>query len=595
MKTWLEDIVTALENLGGQAPLRDIYSEVSKIREQPLPKSWKEVLRATIQYNSPDSEIFRGIEYFRKVDKGIWKISDNPGKKYPDKRKINPGRKRLKERSISKEQDTIPILIKTLKDYRDYSHPDSSSWDKYIYSIFHLLGFKTETINKHLVTLSDLSGNGVSVVVVGIVKPGNSKEEFSDGFAWKDIIRFAASFHQVNWAILTDGLFFDLIDTSNKGSIKTVTSLDLDDILHNLKTREFISFVNNLDRIKRIRTQRSVRKRTQSKKYSKLREWFLEKVGVDSKITLSFAEIEKILKTELPASARKHRPWWGNHYNNPQGYSWISAGWLVDKVDFSNAKVSFRKSKSALYPVFFSKLVTGINEARPGITKIDRTSIENWLSLGSGFSGYTFSWALPRNPVFRVELYIDLGEKKETKRKFDLLHGKSSIIEKEIGEKLDWDRIDSARASRISICKDFNISDTSGDQKTIIDWGVTMMLMFIDVFKPNISNIEDNHHNVYVISLDESVLNDKKFVATNPNYEEGKSCLYVGMTGKTPDERFEEHKRGYKSNKYAEKHGQYLRRKLYEKYNPMSCEEAELMEVDLAEKLRAQGNAVWQN
>ena len=497
MTTWLDDIITAFENLGGQAKVVDLNSEVSKVRTQPLPKSWKDVIRATLQFNSPDSKIFKGIEYFRKVDKVTWKLSDNPGKKHPDTRNINPGGNRLIKRSIPKKQDTIPTLIKTIKDYRDYSHPDSSSWDKYIYSFFHLLGFNTKTINKHLVTISDLSGNDISVAVVGIIKPGNSKEEFSDGFAWRDIIRFAASFYKVNWAILTDGLFFDLLDTRNIRSIQTVTSLDLDDILHNFKTREFINFVNNLDRIKGVKTHRSVQIRTQSKKYSKLREWFLEKSGITSKITLSFAEIEKILKTKLPASARKHRPWWGNHYNNPQGYSWISAGWLVDKVDFSNAKVLFRKSKSALYPSFFSKLVKGINEVRPGITKIDRTSMENWLSLGSGFSGYTFSWALPRNPVFRVELYIDLGEKEETNRKFDLLHGKHSIIEKEIGEELDWDRINSARACRISICKDFNISDTSGDQKAIIDWGVTMMLKFMDVFRSYISIIENNHHNVF--------------------------------------------------------------------------------------------------
>ena len=45
-------------------------------------------------------------------------------------------------------------------------------------------------------------------------------------------------------------------------------------------------------------------------------------------------------------------------------------------------------------------------------------------------------------------------------------------------------------------------------------------------------------HNIYVIELDKEVLSKKKFREANPDYEEGKPCVYVGMTNKTPEERF---------------------------------------------------------
>ena len=104
-----------------------------------------------------------------------------------------------------------------------------------------------------------------------------------------------------------------------------------------------------------------------------------------------------------------------------------------------------------------------------------------------------------------------------------------------------------------------------------------------------------DHHSVYVVELDEAVLRDKKFCAANPNFDPYLSCLYVGMTGLDPEVRFENHKRGYKSNKYVQKYGLHLLPQIYEYYNPMSYEVAAAKEKSLAEELRAEGYAVWWN
>ena len=60
-------------------------------------------------------------------------------------------------------------------------------------------------------------------------------------------------------------------------------------------------------------------------------------------------------------------------------------------------------------------------------------------------------------------------------------------------------------------------------------------------------------YNIYVIELREEVLGNKKFLEKNPNYIPGKQCVYVGMTARSPEERFRQHMTGYKSARIAKR------------------------------------------
>ena len=68
-----------------------------------------------------------------------------------------------------------------------------------------------------------------------------------------------------------------------------------------------------------------------------------------------------------------------------------------------------------------------------------------------------------------------------------------------------------------------------------------------------------------------------------------KPCVYVGMTGLPVEQRFENHKNGYKSAWTVKKYGIRLMPELYEHLNPMPFEAAAQMEKDLSEDLRAEG------
>ncbi|HEV7927367.1 MAG TPA: hypothetical protein VGR14_18590 [Verrucomicrobiae bacterium] len=100
------------------------------------------------------------------------------------------------------------------------------------------------------------------------------------------------------------------------------------------------------------------------------------------------------------------------------------------------------------------------------------------------------------------------------------------------------------------------------------------------------------HHNVYVILLNSAVGKLRKVRATNPKRDPKKPCVYVGMTGLNPRERFVNHKAGIKAASVVKRYGIRLLPELYEHLNPMPYEAAAQMEMDLAEDLRRAGYTV---
>lgn len=110
-------------------------------------------------------------------------------------------------------------------------------------------------------------------------------------------------------------------------------------------------------------------------------------------------------------------------------------------------------------------------------------------------------------------------------------------------------------------------------------------------------------YTVYVIELARKVYTeDRKFRTANPQYNGVLECLYVGMTSKTPQERFAQHKAGTLSKKghdlsaaIVKKYGRYLRPSLYQDIGPLSQTEALKVEKGLTLELRRKGYAVWSN
>jgi hypothetical protein len=101
-------------------------------------------------------------------------------------------------------------------------------------------------------------------------------------------------------------------------------------------------------------------------------------------------------------------------------------------------------------------------------------------------------------------------------------------------------------------------------------------------------------HSIYAVELDPRVWKHRAFRERNPGGA-ASGCLYVGMTGLTPEERFERHRDGTQSGKFVRTYGLRLRHDLVEGFSRLPYRIAACMEPKLAAWLRAQGFAVWQN
>lgn len=82
-------------------------------------------------------------------------------------------------------------------------------------------------------------------------------------------------------------------------------------------------------------------------KYTPLEKYLSDLPESTREITLTFAQIEKILAGKLPPSAHEDRRWWdheteGNHVNTR---AWANAGWKIESLDVNAKWVKFVRAQ----------------------------------------------------------------------------------------------------------------------------------------------------------------------------------------------------------------------------------------------------------
>lgn len=103
-----------------------------------------------------------------------------------------------------------------------------------------------------------------------------------------------------------------------------------------------------------------------------------------------------------------------------------------------------------VYRDFWSEFLPAFHARHAGWSRVKAPPTANWLSLPAGKNGmsYAASYCLPKR--FRIELYVDAGDQDQATRRFDALSERRGEIEKRFGGKLEWERLESRRASRIA-------------------------------------------------------------------------------------------------------------------------------------------------
>jgi predicted transport protein len=145
-------------------------------------------------------------------------------------------------------------------------------------------------------------------------------------------------------------------------------------------------------------------------------------------------------------------------------------------------------SRGEAYRAYFQELIDELREKHK-FTGARVGQPQNWYSFSSGLSGVLYSAVFVMGGKTRVELYIDQGDAEQNKRLFDKLKESQDFIEEEMGEKLEWERLDDKRASRIAIYRPGSIDSDPEELKSIQAWQVEHLLKFKRVLLLGIKKI----------------------------------------------------------------------------------------------------------
>lgn len=230
-------------------------------------------------------------------------------------------------------------------------------------------------------------------------------------------------------------------------------------------------------------------------RYAPLALFLQSLLAEQDKVEMTFEQIEQLIRGDLPRYARVHRSWWANNTNSHvQSLQWLGAGWRVSAVSMSGERVTFTriKEREQAYIEFYSSLLSELRDLGGIPVRTNSADGSSWVVVTrlapegeAELSIVGFSFA--RGGAFRVELYIDQGDKEANKKIFDDLHRQREAIESEIGEELSWERLDQRRASRVAAYRPGSITDDPEALAELRAWAAPTIVKFYEVFKPLIS------------------------------------------------------------------------------------------------------------
>lgn len=146
-------------------------------------------------------------------------------------------------------------------------------------------------------------------------------------------------------------------------------------------------------------------------------------------------------------------------------------GTLSDRAE------DYRAFFQALFDELERQKFTGPRKAQP----------RSFCGFSSGFSGVTYGASFAQRERIRAGLYID-REQQWNKWLFDELHKAKDTLEAELGEELEWERLDHRRASQIAAYGDGTIDDVETLDKTQ-RWMIQRLFQFKKAFGPKLAEL----------------------------------------------------------------------------------------------------------
>ena len=101
------------------------------------------------------------------------------------------------------------------------------------------------------------------------------------------------------------------------------------------------------------------------------------------------------------------------------------------------------------YRDFWSEFLPAFHARHAAWSRAKAAPTTSWFSLPAGKTHISYA-ACYSAKRFRIELYVDADDQDQVTRRFDALLARRGEIEEQFGEELEWQRLESKRASRIA-------------------------------------------------------------------------------------------------------------------------------------------------
>ena len=140
------------------------------------------------------------------------------------------------------------------------------------------------------------------------------------------------------------------------------------------------------------------------------------------------------------------------------------------------------------YMSFFQELIDTLRDDHK-FTNHRKARPNSWHGFPSGYARIRYGGNFTRDKQARVDLYFDDGDRDRNLSLLESLEEHKSQIETDLGQSLDWQRLENRKACRIQVVRPGTIDDYDDALAEIRGWMVDRLLKFKEVFGPYLEEL----------------------------------------------------------------------------------------------------------
>jgi Domain of unknown function (DUF4268) len=141
--------------------------------------------------------------------------------------------------------------------------------------------------------------------------------------------------------------------------------------------------------------------------------------------------------------------------------------------------------RAEAYRAYFQELIDELRE-KHRFTGARAGQPQSWYHFRSELPDVSYGTSFALGGRVRVEVYIHKEEWELNKQLFDRLLSEREAIEQDLGAKLEWERLDDKKGSRIALYRAGSITSDPATLQGIRTWTIDQLLKFRKVFGPRL-------------------------------------------------------------------------------------------------------------